>query len=61
MKEYCHKCEEDINRLEPCMKVEYGFSNSDGSFTGMGFIHIHVDCFSDDVALRKILDKFEKN
>jgi len=59
--DYCDKCEEDIDKLEPCIKIEYGFSNSDGSFTGMGFIHVHVDCFTDADALSRILESFEKN
>jgi len=58
---FCDKCGEDIDKLEPCIKVEYGFSNDDGSFTGMGYLYIHVDCFTDIEALSKILQQFDKN
>tara|TARA_R100001244_G_scaffold132206_2_gene107516 strand:- start:7318 stop:7500 length:183 start_codon:yes stop_codon:yes gene_type:complete len=59
--DFCDKCGEDINLLEPCIKLKYGFVNEDTSFTEMGFLHLHVDCLSDDAALSKILENFEKN
>lgn len=59
--DFCDKCGKDIDVLEPCIKLNYGFVNSDSSFSDMGFLHLHVDCLSDNSAISKILESFEKN
>jgi hypothetical protein len=59
--DFCDKCGQDIDVLEPCIKIDYGFVNPDKSFADMGSLHVHVDCFDDTKALKKILEIFDKN
>ena len=59
--DFCDKCGEDIDTLEPCIKLDYGFVNDDKSFSGMGVLYLHIDCFNDTEALKIILDIFDKN
>ena len=59
--DFCDKCGKDINVLEPCLKLQYGFVNEDSSYGEMGYVIIHVDCFADVDALAKILKKKKKN
>ena len=59
--DFCDKCGNNIDVLEPCLKLQYGFVNEDSSFGEMGYVIIHVDCFADADALAKILDNFDKN
>ena len=59
--DFCDKCGNSVDVLEPCLKLQYGFVNDDGSYGEMGYVIIHVDCFADVDALAKILDNFEKN
>lgn len=57
----CDKCGEKIDKLEPCLKIEYGFNCDENLFAPMGYLLIHVDCCTDAEALRKVLERFEKN
>tara|TARA_R110000824_G_scaffold1603_5_gene7823 strand:- start:9652 stop:9834 length:183 start_codon:yes stop_codon:yes gene_type:complete len=59
--DFCDKCGEEIDVLEPCMKLEYGFITPEHSFGGMGILYVHIDCFGDTQALKKILEVFDKN
>lgn len=58
--DFCDKCGEEINNLEPCFKLCYGFSN-DGGFYEDSFLMIHLDCIADDMLLAKILEHIKKN
>ncbi len=59
--DFCDKCGEKIDKLEPCLRIEYGFNCDDNSFAAMGYLLVHVDCLSDVEALTKVLESFEKN
>jgi hypothetical protein len=59
--DFCDKCGQEIDILEPCIKVNYGFINPENSFSTMEFLYIHVDCFDDVKALKQILEIFDKN
>tara|TARA_Y100001963_G_C6710132_1_gene413869 strand:- start:564 stop:746 length:183 start_codon:yes stop_codon:yes gene_type:complete len=59
--DFCDKCGEEIDTLEPCLKISHGFLNEDKSFSQMVYINIHIDCCADTHLLSEILEKFEKN
>ena len=59
--DFCDKWGKDIDTLEPCLKIQYGFMNEDDSYGEMGYILVHVDCFTDVDALSRILNNFEKH
>ena len=59
--DFCDKCGDEIDPLEPCIKVAHGFLNADKSFSQMVFVYIHIDCCSDTELLMKVLNKFDKN
>ena len=59
--DFCDKCGENIDTLEPSIKIEYGFNNPDNSFEELEYIKLHLSCFNDADALSKILDRFDKN
>lgn len=59
--DFCDKCGEEIETLEPCLKISHGFLNTDNSFGEMICLYIHIDCCSDTQLLSEILDKFDKN
>tara|TARA_R100000700_G_C3177375_1_gene152551 strand:+ start:650 stop:859 length:210 start_codon:yes stop_codon:yes gene_type:complete len=58
---FCDKCGEDVDTLEPCVKIEYGFNNPDNSFHGLEYIILHLSCFNDADSLDRILRNFDKN
>jgi|TARA_R100000655_G_scaffold47743_2_gene85006 hypothetical protein len=58
--DFCDKCGEEINNLEPCFRLAYGFSH-EGDFIQDSFLMIHLDCISDDMLLTKILEHIKKN
>tara|TARA_R100001443_G_C3363400_1_gene179540 strand:- start:4521 stop:4703 length:183 start_codon:yes stop_codon:yes gene_type:complete len=59
--DFCDKCGEEIDTLEPCLRISHGFLNTDKSFSKMVSVHIHIDCCSDTHLLSEILSKFDKN
>lgn len=59
--DFCDKCREQIDSLEPCLKISHGFLNTDKSFSEMVYINLHIDCCSDAHLLSEILSKFDKN
>tara|TARA_R100000808_G_C2148087_1_gene156175 strand:+ start:2462 stop:2641 length:180 start_codon:yes stop_codon:yes gene_type:complete len=58
--EFCDKCGEEINNLEPCFKLTYGFCH-DETFMEDSFLVIHLDCISDDMLVAKTLEHIRKN
>ena len=59
--DFCDKCGEDINKLEPCFKISYGFLNDDNSFYEDNYLLVHLDCFNDSNLLNKVLEQLKKN
>mgnify|MGYP003142960406 CR=1 FL=1 len=59
--DFCDKCGEEIETMEPCIRLEYGFVNPEKTFDSLGFLHLHVDCVNDLEALNKVIESLEKN
>ena len=60
--DYCDKCGEEINKMEPCFQINYGFLCDDASFQAdVSYVLVHIDCLSDTEILNKILEGLSKN
>ena len=59
--DFCDKCGEEINHLEPCFKLVYGFCNNGEGFFEDDYVMLHIDCLSDSEVLVTLLDKIKKN
>ena len=57
----CDKCDKEINTMEPCFKVSYGFTNEDKSFFEDIHLILHLECLNDEEVLSVFLSSLKKN